>query len=85
MANVLPLPSLNVLKQVHTDTRYLNAYVTMNRDLQRLDNKIRQLERNNAKLRNNIKMYEIKVGKLRQEISNNINEKGLIQDNNDRL
>jgi len=57
----------------------------MNRDLQRLDNKIRQLERNNAKLRNNIKMYEIKVGKLRQEISNNINEKGLIQDNNDRL
>jgi len=57
----------------------------MNRDLQRLDNKIRQLERNNAKLRNNIKMYEIKVSKLRQEISNNINEKGLIQDNNDRL
>jgi hypothetical protein len=57
----------------------------MNRDLQRLDNKIRQLERNNSKLRNNIKMYEIKVGKLRQEISNNINEKGLIQDNNDRL
>ena len=57
----------------------------MNRDLQRLDNRIRQLERNNAKLRNNIKMYEIKVGKLRQEISNNINEKGLIQDNNDRL
>ena len=57
----------------------------MNRDLQRLDNKIRQLEHNNAKLRNNIKMYEIKVGKLRQEISNNINEKGLIQDNNDRL
>ena len=30
LANVLPLPSLNVLKQVHTDTRYLNAYVTMN-------------------------------------------------------
>jgi hypothetical protein len=57
----------------------------MNRDLQRLDNKIRQLERNNAKLRNNIKMYEIKIGKLRQEISNNINEKGFIQDNNDRL
>ena len=57
----------------------------MNRDLQRLDNRIRQLERNNAKLRNNIKMYEIKVGKLRQEISNNINEKGLIQDKNDRL
>ena len=57
----------------------------MNRDLQRLDNKIKQLEHNNAKLRNNIKMYEIKVGKLRQEISNNINEKGLIQDNNDRL
>tara|TARA_R110001606_G_scaffold85751_2_gene194361 strand:- start:2013 stop:2168 length:156 start_codon:yes stop_codon:yes gene_type:complete len=51
----------------------------MNRDLQRLDNKIRQLERNNKKLRNNIKMYEIKVGKLRHEISKSIN------DNNDRL
>ena len=50
----------------------------MNRDLQRLDNRIRQLERNNAKLRNNIKMYEIKVGKLRQELGKNI-------DNNDRL
>ena len=50
----------------------------MNRDLQRLDNRIRQLERNNAKLRNNIKMYEIKVGKLRHELGKNI-------DNNDRL
>ena len=50
----------------------------MNRDLQRLDNRIKQLERNNAKLRNNIKMYEIKVGKLRHELGKNI-------DNNDRL
>jgi predicted RNase H-like nuclease (RuvC/YqgF family) len=82
---VLPLPISNVLKQTAIDTHYLNVLETMNRDLQRLDNKIKQLERNNAKLRNNIKMYEIKVGKLRQEISNNINEKGLIQDNNDRL
>ena len=46
----------------------------MNRDLQRLDNKIRQLERNNAKLRNNIKMYEIKVGKLRHELGKTIND-----------
>ena len=45
----------------------------MNRDLQRLDNRIKQLERNNAKLRNNIKMYEIKVGKLRHELSKTIN------------
>ena len=51
----------------------------MNRDLQRLDNRIRQLERNNAKLRNNIKMYEIKVGKLRHELSKTMT------DNNDRL
>ncbi len=34
LANVLPLLSSNVLKQVHTDTRYLNAYVTMNRESQ---------------------------------------------------
>ena len=51
----------------------------MNRDLQRLDNRIRQLEQNNAKLRNNIKMYEIKVGKLRHELSKTMT------DNNDRL
>ena len=50
----------------------------MNRDLQRLDNRIKQLERNNAKLRNNVKMYEIKVGKLRHEL-------GKTMDNNDRL
>ena len=50
----------------------------MNRDLQRLDNRIRQLELNNAKLRNNVKMYEIKVGKLRHEL-------GKTMDNNDRL
>ena len=46
----------------------------MNRDLQRLDSKIRQLERNNAKLRNNIKMYEIKVGKLRHELGKTMND-----------
>jgi len=56
----------------------------MNRDLQRLDNRIRQLERNNAKLRNNIKMYEIKVGKLRNELGKTINLTNLGY-NNDRL
>ena len=29
---MLPLPSSNVLKQVVTGTRYLNAYVIMNRN-----------------------------------------------------
>ncbi len=42
---------------------------TMNKNLQILDNKIKQLERNNAKLKNDIKMYKIKVSKLRHEIS----------------
>ena len=56
----------------------------MNRDLQRLDNRIRQLERNNAKLRNNIKMYEVKVGKLRHELGKTINLTNLGY-NNDRL
>lgn len=45
----------------------------MNKDLQRLDNRIKQLERNNAKLRNNIKMYEIKISKLRHELGKTIN------------
>ena len=45
----------------------------MNRDLQRLDSKIRQLEKNNGKLRRDIKMYEIKVGKLRHELGKTIN------------
>ena len=33
----------------------------MNSDLQRVNNKIKQLEKNNSQLRRNIKMYEIKV------------------------
>ena len=46
----------------------------MNSDLQRVNNKIKQLEKNNAKLRRNIKMYEIKVGKLRHELGKTIND-----------
>jgi len=46
----------------------------MNSDLQRVNNKIKQLEKNNAKLRRNIKMYEIKVGKLRHELGKTMND-----------
>ena len=46
----------------------------MNNDLQRVNNRIKQLEKNNSHLRRNIKMYEIKVGKLRHELSKAIND-----------
>ena len=56
----------------------------MNSDLQRVNNKIKQLEKNNGKLRRDIKMYEIKVGKLRHELGKTINLTNLGY-NNDRL
>ena len=56
----------------------------MNSDLQRVNNKIKQLEKNNAKLRRDINMYEIKVGKLRHELGKTINLTNLGY-NNDRL
>ena len=49
----------------------------MNSDLQRVNNKIKQLEKNNSHLRRNIKMYEVKVSKLRHELSKSINNERL--------
>ena len=46
----------------------------MNSDLQRVNNKIKQLEKNNAQLKRNIKMYEVKVNNLRRELSKAIND-----------
>ena len=54
-----------------------------------IDKKIKQLEKNNAHLRRNIKMYEIKVGNLRRELSKAINDADAASRgyniNNDRL
>ena len=61
----------------------------MNSDLQRVNNKIKQLEKNNAHLRRNIKMYETKVGRLRHELGKAINDADAASRgyniNNDRL
>ena len=62
----------------------------MNSDLQRVNNKIKQLEKNNSQLRRNIKMYEIKVGNLRRELAKAINDadaasRGYNTKYNDRL
>ena len=61
----------------------------MNSDLQRVNNKIKQLEKNNSHLRRNIKMYEIKVSNLRRELGKAINDADAASRgyniNNDRL
>ena len=43
LANALPLPSLNVQKQVVTDTHYLNVYEIMNRNEQQLYNDVKRV------------------------------------------
>ncbi len=62
----------------------------MNNDLQRVNNKIKQLEKNNAHLKRDIKMYEVKVSNLRHELSKAINDadaasRGYNTKYNDRL